>query len=212
VSASSYTTPEGTLVRARLWFDDGFTRVPNAWIRDKGMSFKARGILNFLLSHEPGFKVTIRSIAAQSTDGRDAVDTGVKELERRGYLRREAKKHGGRNLGTTWILQDPFAPQSTLPGLSTGGGKSATTPESYPQVADYPVPGNPVPKEDQLKKISKRVPEVTTERAKKPIWDRLECPGDWRGGQHVLNLKTGKCTGCHEAPMMWVDATTGELA
>ncbi|MBZ4486267.1 helix-turn-helix domain-containing protein [Microbacterium sp. cx-55] len=209
-----YATPEGTLVRSKLWFDDGFTRVPNTWIRDKRMSFKARGVLMFLLSHEAGFKVTIRSIAGASTDGRDAVTTGVTELEKLGYLKRSARRAAGRNLGTAWVLQDPFAPgPERLPGLSTGGGLPANSGSSYPQVADYPGPENPVPKEDQLKKISNHLPKVTTDRTRAalPVWSETRCPGNWRDGTHELGRKTGKCLHCYVAPVAFA-TETGELA
>lgn len=214
MSVSDYGTPEGTLVRSKLWFDDGFTRVPNTWIRDKRMSFKARGVLMLLLSHEAGFRVTLRSLAATATDGRDAVASAVVELERLGYLRRSQRRSQGRNLGTAWILLDPHAPAApTLPGLSTGGGLSAKTAPSYPQVADYPDPENPVSKEDQLKKISTHLPKVTTDRARgrTPVWASERCAGNWKTSTHAIG-STGKCQHCHEKPAAYADARTGEVA
>ena len=192
---TGYKSPEGTLIRTKLWFEDGFTQIPNTWIRDAEISFKARGILFLLLSHEAGFKVTIRSIVAAGTDGRDAVQSGVRELERRGYLRRIQPAGIARNHGITWLLQDPHRmPQTSYP-------QGAENPSSLGGHDGFPVTGNPSPKEEHLKKIFSSVPEVTTDaRANATLWVSERCPGNWRSGVHEL-AASGKCAHCHDRPI-----------
>lgn len=100
----------GRLVRGRLWFDDGFAQVPNAWIRDKRLTFTARGVLIWMVSHDANFEITIRGIAAGTSHGVDSIRTAVSELERAGYLKRYRRRERGRIVGTDWALLDPFAP------------------------------------------------------------------------------------------------------
>lgn len=65
-----------------------FTQIPNTLIRDSRLSYKARGILTTLLSNSEGW-TSHRSVLQQnSTDGRDAIESGLKELECCGYLLR----------------------------------------------------------------------------------------------------------------------------
>lgn len=102
----------GTLVRDKLWFDDGFTMIPNAWIRDEKLSYGARGMAAYLVSHDPGFEVSIEFLARRSPNGRDAVTGFIAELERFGYLKRYRGRERGRFGRIKWHLRDPFMPQN----------------------------------------------------------------------------------------------------
>jgi len=69
--------------------DTGFTIMHNETIRDTGLSFKARGLLLYLLSLPDDWTVSADHLQRMSAkDGRDAIRTGLVELERAGYLRR----------------------------------------------------------------------------------------------------------------------------
>ena len=67
-------------------------REPIPWrvLQDKRISFRARGILGYLLSLPDGWEASAERIAHETTEGRDAVATALKELERAGYLARRA--------------------------------------------------------------------------------------------------------------------------
>lgn len=110
----------GTLVRSKLWFDDGFAQVPNAWIRDKRLTYTARGVLIWMLSHDAGYEITIRGMAAGTMHGVAALRTAVGELERAGYLKRYRRRDRGRIVGTNWHLFDPFTPASHAAQLDLG--------------------------------------------------------------------------------------------
>lgn len=92
------------LIRGQHYFDNHFTQIPNHWIRDSRISFKARGILFLILSNDPGFTLSIRRIADQSKEGKDAIRSAIKELEFFGYLVREDQDHNGE---TIWRTHDP---------------------------------------------------------------------------------------------------------
>jgi hypothetical protein len=79
-----------------------FLQVDNAVVRDKRLSYKARGILLFALSHSDGYEATETwLIAASGSDGREAVRSGIKELEALGYRqKRKFQKPNGQ-----WVTE-----------------------------------------------------------------------------------------------------------
>lgn len=74
--------------------DHGYTILQNELLRDTRLSWKARGLLAYLLSQPPGWHTWLEHLATQAPDGRDSVRAGLRELESCGYLRR-------------WRTQDP---------------------------------------------------------------------------------------------------------
>lgn len=58
-------------------------------LRDARLSWKAKGLAAYLLSKPPGWKIWTSDLIARSTDGRDAVLSGLAELEQCGYLNRQ---------------------------------------------------------------------------------------------------------------------------
>ncbi|GGX50942.1 hypothetical protein [Streptomyces noursei] len=74
-----------TILRRHL--STGFTVLPTATIEDSRLSFRARGILAFLLAKPDNWKVRSESIAAAGQEGRDAVRKALRELRNYGYYR-----------------------------------------------------------------------------------------------------------------------------
>lgn len=129
------------LVRGTHRFDSQFTQIPNAWLRDPRLSYKARGILAELLTHAPGFSVSIDRLGRSGRDGRDAIASGVSELEKHGYLKREQVRNSDGTLShTVWTTQDP--------DFAAIAGVSPTT--DYPSTG-YPSTGNPERKNTEVK-------------------------------------------------------------
>jgi hypothetical protein len=95
------------LIRGHHSFDDHFTQIPNDWLRDNRLSFKARGILAMLMSHTQGWSLSINTIAKQNQEGKDAIRSAVQELEKYGYLYRTQVNEGGRFGESIWVTQDP---------------------------------------------------------------------------------------------------------
>ncbi len=69
-----------------------YTVVDNAFIKDSQLSFKAKGILLYLLSRPDGWEVYESDIAKQSSDGIRAVRSGIHELMEAGYISRQQKR------------------------------------------------------------------------------------------------------------------------
>ena len=74
------------LIRGHHSFDDHFTQIPNAWLRDSRISLGAKGLLAQLLSHSPGWRISQESLAYSNGIGRDAIRTLINELLDAGYL------------------------------------------------------------------------------------------------------------------------------
>lgn len=95
------------LIRGHHAFDDHFTQIPNDWLRDTRLSFKARGLLALIMTHREGWSLSINSIASQNQEGKDAIRSAIQELEKAGYLFRTQMNQGGKFGEAVWITQDP---------------------------------------------------------------------------------------------------------
>ena len=67
---------------------DNFAQIHNEALADGRLSFKARGLLAFLLSRPPGWSTSAERLAKSGIDGERAVKSGLRELEQLGYLTR----------------------------------------------------------------------------------------------------------------------------
>lgn len=84
--------------------------MPSATVGDGRLSFKARGILSYLLDKPPGWHVRAAAIAADSPDGKAAVQAGLRELARLGYYRIERRRLlDGRLVTGTAVSEEPVA-------------------------------------------------------------------------------------------------------
>jgi hypothetical protein len=85
----------------------GYTIIMNSIINYPGLSWKAKGIYQFLVSKPDNWDFDTKRIAANSTDGRDATSTGLKELEKVGLLIRTlSRKEDGEFTGYDYEILD----------------------------------------------------------------------------------------------------------
>ncbi|WP_405914574.1 hypothetical protein [Streptomyces sp. NBC_00728] len=78
---------------------DQFTQIANGLFRDSRLSYKAKGIFGYVSTHRDGWQVTLAHLIATGPDGREAVRTALKELERYGYLIRTRLRRPDGTLG-----------------------------------------------------------------------------------------------------------------
>jgi hypothetical protein len=74
--------------------EDPYTRVLNSMINDERLTFKARGLLMFMLAKPKDWKTRVGWIESKTPEGREAIRGAIEELEKLGYLRREQTKDG----------------------------------------------------------------------------------------------------------------------
>lgn len=121
------------IVRSHHSFDDHYTQIPNAWVRDPRISFKARGVLTLIMSHRSGWSISVQSLARENQEGKDSIRSAIRELEEVGYLKRSQVNENGRFGEAIWVTHDPDAPLAELP------------------MAENPTTENPTPKKNILK-------------------------------------------------------------
>ena len=105
---------------------DRFTIVPNDVLRDVRLSWKARGLLAYLLSLPDDWRTSSDRLARLGPDGRDAVRSGLRELEELGYLvRRRIQSSTGRWSTELIITDEPVDTFGDAMGTtrSTDAGK-----------------------------------------------------------------------------------------
>ena len=108
-----------------------FTILPNRLLKDKRLSFKARGILTMMLAMPDDWQTYATWIEDQGTEGREALQGAFKELEYYGYLSRQKVLHPDTKKFKchqwSWF-DEPY--DGLPPDGFTVGGKSAST--KYP--------------------------------------------------------------------------------
>jgi|688.fasta_scaffold101951_4 hypothetical protein len=80
------------LIRTKLDFEDNYSQIPNAWLRDEKLSLKAKGLLAQILTHSPGWAMTITSLAKANGCGKDQIRSAIKELLAAGYLHKSDER------------------------------------------------------------------------------------------------------------------------
>lgn len=73
-----------------------FTILDNTCIHDRRLSWKSKGLHTYLMSLPEDWKICLSDLVNRSADGRDSMNTAIKELETFGYLQRriERKENG----------------------------------------------------------------------------------------------------------------------
>jgi DnaD/phage-associated family protein len=112
-----------------------FVQIDKAVFNDPKLSWKAKGILGYLLSKPDDWKTYVTDLVKRSKDGRDAVSAGLLELEEHGYLvkwqeRQEGGKFGGYNYEVFEYPEDAIEYKKELEAQSkaifTANGFSGT--------------------------------------------------------------------------------------
>lgn len=80
-----------------------FACITTEVLRDERLSWKAKGIFAYLWDHGDSWHFHTKEIAKHSPDGEYALTTGLRELEKYGYLEREQPAPFEES---TWILNE----------------------------------------------------------------------------------------------------------
>lgn len=113
---------DGIIIKRKV--RSNFTVLDNNVIRDDRLSWKALGILTYLLSLPSDFKLYLKMLGSLRPSGRDSTRTGLVELQECGYLTIEKiRDDTGRFLGNFWEVTDtpetpenqPSSPETDFP-------------------------------------------------------------------------------------------------
>lgn len=88
---------------------DPFVRFPRELLENPTLSFKAKGLLAWLLDKGEfpgGWETEVARVCAITAEGRDAVRATLAELELAGYLTRLGSAKGGRGQRMEWHVRD----------------------------------------------------------------------------------------------------------
>ena len=88
---------------------DNFTTISNIALRDKQLSIKAKGLWAVMMSCNDGWQFSIEGLVGMSADGKDAVRSGLKELEKAGYLVRTHVRDKGKFSYEYTVYETPHA-------------------------------------------------------------------------------------------------------
>lgn len=93
-----------------------FTMISNVGLRDERLSYKAKGLLAYMLSLPDDWIFYESELVKHSVDGKASVKSGLKELQDAGYLTRQRKRNDkGQLKETLWEISDE--PMSDYPTL-----------------------------------------------------------------------------------------------
>lgn len=190
-----------------------FTQIHNRLFRDSRLSFKAKGIFGLISTHRNGYGVTPEWIAAAGTEGPSAVKSGLRELERYGYLvRSQARKPDGTMGPMTYSITDMPSSEPQVENRPPGPAcEDRETHRSEP-VVENPPAADPLAADRVHKKT--RAKKTTGENTNRPSVPRASADEEdaaaAKGGTDGSGLVGGKEAEMAAADkMLWRVAAEG---
>jgi len=80
------------IIRAKHDKKHPFTRISNEALRDPRLSWKAKGLLTFILSNKSNWKIWPKELSNHAKDGLTSTMSALRELIRTGYIERKQDK------------------------------------------------------------------------------------------------------------------------
>lgn len=128
-----------------------YTVMSNHHLTDRDLSFKAKGLMSYMLSRPDDWDFTIAGLSRLNKDGRDAIGRIIQELESHGYLERVRRRQSKGTFGTMeYILHE-----QPMPGNPALDKLALENPGQ-----DNPVLDNPA----QEKPAQENRPQLNTDR------------------------------------------------
>lgn len=94
-----------TFIKAKK--ETNYTVLDNTFIKDCSLSWKAKGVMTYLLSLPEDWEIYLSELQNHATDGRDSLQNALKELIEKGYLVKIQKKdEKGRFTNNIFIIYE----------------------------------------------------------------------------------------------------------
>ena len=87
-----------------------YTVKGNYHLRDKELSLKAKGLLSIMLSLPEGWNFSTNGLTTLSSDGETAIRSTLKELEQKGYLKRNKVRINGKIVDWEYVVYEQKHP------------------------------------------------------------------------------------------------------
>jgi len=99
----------------RVQKNSNYSVISNVHLQDESLSWKAKGILSYLLSKPDNWQVYVAHLKNQSTDGRDATASGIRELIDAGYITRDySRNEAGQITGRDYVVHEAALDEKIL--------------------------------------------------------------------------------------------------
>lgn len=144
---------------------DNFTILDNTFLRDPELSFKAKGLMSWMLSCPDNWDFTVAGIVSCAKESRDAIRGMLKELEDAGYLVREFGREKSGKYGVNYELVEK-------PVRKNRSGKTVT--DDQPQISTIKSNTKTGKKEKERKKGELPEPTVKVKGYKELISSLVE--------------------------------------
>jgi len=155
------TERKSGIVRVRKR-DESYTIMDPYFLSDERISWKAKGLLGYLLSKPSNWRVFVSDLVKRSKDGKDAVYSALKELEAAGYIERAQTRENGRITGYETVVYErprPFTENPEVVAEVASGlrEQSATAfPQSENPDMENPSAANPTQVVNDLNNIDSK--------------------------------------------------------
>ena len=142
-----------------------YTVMSNYHLRDKTISFKAKGLLSMMLSLPENWDYTLAGLARISLEGKDAVRATVVELEKAGYIHRHQTTDKAGKFGSNeYIIREYPASHEPPPEGPSPAQPLPENPTTENPSTGSTQTGNPTQiNKDLVKKEKKITDSVSTE-------------------------------------------------
>jgi hypothetical protein len=169
---------------------DRWVVIDQAVVRNRNLSYRARGVLTVLLSMPDNWSLTSEWLTAMGTEGRDAIRAALNELEEAGHMVRHKAQNEHGHWYTRWVVYEHPVYKAVHEPV-----------HNYPTEAGFPGVGFPGAIRNTYKEVSTDlVTDMTTENTSQlctrcrgsgqtvgptPPHHPMQCPRCGGDGLHV---------------------------
>ena len=94
------------MAKIKKVYEKSYTVIDNHVIQDTNLSWKAKGLFVYLWSQSDEWNFYEKEVVKHSSDGISGLRSGLAELEKHGYLKRERKRSKGQVKESIWTLSE----------------------------------------------------------------------------------------------------------
>lgn len=173
------------------------------------LSFKAKGILTYLMSRPDGWEVSVADLVKHATDGEASIRSGLKELKDFGHMKYTKLREKGRITG--WLIevfevpisspdsdfQDVENPDVAFQDVENQGqvlSTSSINDSNTNKDGATPTPKMPKPSKEEKPRTAKATdfPELVLYRSVTELWPPKACWDSVVKKMHDISVRLGR--------------------